>query len=143
MLVSCFPWLVGLGWGCSSVGRASDRHAADTGSFPRCGKGFFSPRFVFQCRLSYGVRTLPCAIAYIYICAHVKDPVVHVKVRWIMETVKHPACNRGWVARLCRSWLSPGKVTEFPIGAIPLGQCSCKKSNKLTNTRCFLCVKRI
>ena len=31
----------GFGWGCSSVGRASDRHAADAGSIPRCGKGFF------------------------------------------------------------------------------------------------------
>ena len=31
-----------LGWGCSSVGRASDRHVADAGSNPRCGKGFFS-----------------------------------------------------------------------------------------------------
>ena len=39
----------------------------------------FSPRVNFQCRLSYGVRTPPCAIACIYICAQVKDPVVHVK----------------------------------------------------------------
>ena len=31
-----------LGWGCSSVATASDRHAADAGSSPRCGKGFFS-----------------------------------------------------------------------------------------------------
>ena len=31
-----------MGWGCSSVSRASDRHAADAGSIPRCGKGFFS-----------------------------------------------------------------------------------------------------
>ena len=30
------------GWGCSSVARVSDRHAADAGSIPRCGKGFFS-----------------------------------------------------------------------------------------------------
>ena len=29
------------GWGCSSVGRASERHAAEAGSIPRCGKGFF------------------------------------------------------------------------------------------------------
>ena len=28
--------------GCSSVGRASDRHAVDAGSMTRCGKGFFS-----------------------------------------------------------------------------------------------------
>ena len=33
-----------LGWGCSSVGGASDRHATDTGSIPRCSKGFFYQR---------------------------------------------------------------------------------------------------
>ena len=81
------------GWGCSSAGRASARHAAAAKEF--------SLRDKFQCRL------LRCAIACICICAHVKDPVVHVRVRWIMETLKHPACTVGWVARLCRSWLSP------------------------------------
>ena len=30
------------GWRYSSVGRASDRHAADAGSIPRCSEGFFS-----------------------------------------------------------------------------------------------------
>ena len=30
------------GRGCSSVARASDRHAPDAGLIPRCGKGFFS-----------------------------------------------------------------------------------------------------
>ena len=69
--------------GCSSVGRASDRHAADAGSISRCGKGFFSPRVNFRCRLAYGVRTPPCAIVCINICAHIKDPVVHVRVPWI------------------------------------------------------------
>ena len=34
------------------------------------------------------------------ICAHVKVPLIHVRVRWIMETLKHPACILGWVARL-------------------------------------------
>ena len=29
------------GWGYSSGGGPSDRHAADAGSIPRCGKGFF------------------------------------------------------------------------------------------------------
>ena len=33
-----------------------------------------SPRVSFQCRLSYGVRTAPCAIACINIYAHVKNP---------------------------------------------------------------------
>ena len=37
--------------------------------------------------------------ARINISAHVKYPVVHVRVRWIMETLKHPACTVGWVAR--------------------------------------------
>ena len=63
----------------------------------------FSPRVNFHCILSYGVRTPPCAIACIYICAHVKDPVVNVRVLWIMEILKYPACTIGWVARLCRS----------------------------------------
>ena len=52
----------------------------------------FSPRVSFQWRLSYGVSTPPtptpqCAIACIYICALVKDPVVHVRVWWIIETL--------------------------------------------------------
>ena len=51
----------------------------------------FSPRVNFQCRLSYGVRTPLCTIVCINIFAHVKDPVVHVRVRWIMETLKQPA----------------------------------------------------
>ena len=76
----------------------------------------FSPRVNFQCRLSYGVRTPLCAIAYIYVCMHVKDPVVHVRVRWIKETLKHPACTVGWVARPCRSRLSPGRQPEFTLG---------------------------
>ena len=30
------------GWDVVQLVRASDRHAADAGSIPRCGKGFFS-----------------------------------------------------------------------------------------------------
>ena len=44
---------------------------------------------------------------------HVSDPVVHIGVRWVMETLKHPAYTVGWVARLCCSWLSPRKVTRI------------------------------
>ena len=60
----------------------------------------FSPRVNFQCRLSY-----VCPYTHVYICAHVKDPVVHVRVRWIMETLKHPAGSRYslWV-RAPDSW---------------------------------------
>ena len=81
----------------------------------------FSPTVNFQCRLSQGVRTPLCAIAYINTCAHVKDRVVCVRVRCIMETLKHPARTVGWVARLCRSWLSPGKATQISHGRSPNG----------------------
>ena len=50
----------------------------------------FSPRVSFQCRLSYGVRTPLCTTACINICARVKDPLVRVRVWWIIETLKHP-----------------------------------------------------
>ena len=60
----------------------------DTHTVPRCGKGFFfSPSQLSVHTLSYGVPTSPGAIACISICAFVK--VVHVRVRWIMETIKH------------------------------------------------------
>ena len=71
----------------------------------------FSPRVKFQCRLFYGVCTPLCAIACISFCARVKDSVVHVRVRWILETLKHPSCTVGSVVRLCRIWLSLGKTT--------------------------------
>ena len=44
---------------------------------------------------------------------HVKDLIVHVGLRWIMETLtkrtKNQACIVSWVARLSGSWLAPGK----------------------------------
>ena len=74
------------GWDVAQLVRASDRHAADAGSIPRCGKGFFSQsQLSVQTLLRVSVHP-QCAIACINICAHVKDPVVHVRVRWIMET---------------------------------------------------------
>ena len=112
--------------------RASDRHTADAGSIPRCGKGFFA-RSPLSVQTLLRVSLHPCAITCIDICAHVKDPVVHVKVRWIMETLKHPARTVGWVARLCRSWLSRGRQPEFPMGEIPVGQYSCNNNNNDNN----------
>ena len=85
------------GWGC--MGPARRRQQV---RFPGTAREF-SPRVNFQCRLSHGVRAPLCAIACIDICAHVKDPVVHVRVRRIMGTLKHRACTVGWVPRLCRS----------------------------------------
>ena len=81
----------------------------------------FSPRVNFQYRLSYVVWTHPCSIACINICAHVKDPVVNVRVQWIIETPKHPVCIVGWVSRLCRSWLSMGNATRMSHGRNSIG----------------------
>ena len=118
---------VRVGLGCSSVGRASDWHPADAGLIPRCGKGFFSlNQLSVQTLLRCPHAPAPCAVTCVYICAHVKDPVVHVRVWWIMETPKkkkkknHPACSVGWVAQLCRSWLSPAKATRISHGRNPI-----------------------
>ena len=54
-----------------------------------------SPRVSFHWRLSYGVCRPLCAITCINICAHIKYPIVHVSVRWIMEMRKCPACTIG------------------------------------------------
>ena len=67
----------------------------------------FFPELTFR----HSVCTPPCTIACIYICVCVKDPVVHVRVRWIMETLKHPACTLAWVEWLYCSWLS---LPNFP-----------------------------
>ena len=72
-------------------GRASDWHSADTGSIPLVRHVIFSPKVNFQCRLSYGVRAPPCAIACIYICAHVKDPVVHDRISGLWKN-KNTQC---------------------------------------------------
>ena len=93
--------------------------------------GDFSPSVNFQCRLSYVVRTPQYAIACINICAHVKDPVVHVRVQWIMKTLKHPAGTVDRVARLCRSWVSPRKQPKFPMGQIRKAQYRCKYQIKM------------
>ena len=61
----------------------------------------------------------PCAPVGINICVHVKDTKVHVRVRGIMETLKHPACAVGWVERLCRGWLSSGKATRICLCTWP------------------------
>ena len=38
-----------------------------------------------------------------------------------METLTYPACTVGWVAQLCRSWLSPWKATRISHGRNPNG----------------------
>ena len=92
--------------------------------------GIFLSPSTFNADTLRCVHIPPCALARIYICVHVKDPVVHVRVRWIMETLKHPVCTVGWVARLCRSWLSPGKATGISHGRNPRGTIQKKKKKK-------------
>ena len=91
----------------------------------------FSPRVNFQCRFSWMCPYTPLVLSRA--CTHVKDPVVHVRVRWIMETLEHPTCTAGWIARLCRSWLSSGKATRISHGRNPKG----KYSSKSKSPRCF------
>ena len=69
-------------------------------------QGIFFPESTFSEVFTHFtcVCTPLCAIACINILAHVKDPVVHGRVPWIMETLKHPACTVGWAVRL--SWLA-------------------------------------
>ena len=50
-----------LRWAGSSVGTASDRHTADTGLIPSCGKGFFS-------KSQFSVQTL--MVSYTPVCNH-------------------------------------------------------------------------
>ena len=107
--------------------RASDRHAAESGSIPRCGKGFFS-----QSHLS--MQTLLRVSVHPRVQLHALTSVRTLKIlqsmsdlSGIMETLKHPACTVGWVARRCRSWLSPGNATRISHGKIPLEQYSCTK----------------
>ena len=87
----------------------------------------FAPRVNFQCRLPYSVCIPLCAIACINICAHIKDPGVHIRAQWIMETLKHPACTIGCIAQLCHNWLFLGRATQISHGRNPLGKHSCKK----------------
>ena len=106
------------GWGCSSLVEHRTVTLLTHVQFPGAARKF-SPRVNFQCRLSNGVHTPPCAIACINICAHMTDPVVHVRVQWIVETLKQPAFTVGWEAWLS-SWLSQGKATQISHGRYPI-----------------------
>ena len=59
-------------WGGSSVGRASDQHAADTGSIPRCGKGFL-------CQIQFSVQTLTVFV-HLLVQLHVFTSVRTLKI---------------------------------------------------------------
>ena len=104
---------------CAAVGHVAQLVEHPTGMppmkvrFPGVARDF-SPIVNFECRLYYGCLYTPMH-NHIYICVHVKDPVVHVNVWWITETLKQPTCIVGIVVWLCHS----GK---FPMTEIPWGQ---------------------
>ena len=95
-------------WDVAQLVRASDRHATDAGSIPRCGKGFFS---MSQCRLSYGVRTPPCAIAWIYICAHVKKSCSPCQSSVDYGNTKTPSMHPGLGSATLLQLAFPGEGT--------------------------------
>ena len=110
LLTTCCSAAVGVGRGYSStVGRLSDRHVARFGFDSPVRQGIFLSESTFGADSLIRIRTPLRAIACINIGAHVRDHIVRVRIRWVLEALKHPACTVGWVARLCRSWLSPGK----------------------------------
>ena len=81
----------------------------------------FSPRVNFQPRLSYGVHTPPCATGCINICTQVAAPVLRVRVRWIMETLKHPAPHRRMGNPTLSQLAFPGESNPVSHGKKPIG----------------------
>ena len=128
-----------------SVGRASDSRSTDrslqesssvSGAHEQIVR-VFSSKKCCACADSLSVSVPNPRVythAYERSRTHVKDPVVHVKVRWIMETRKSPACtlmSYCWVARLCCIWLSLGKATRISHGR------NFHWDNKVYNTKTY------
>ena len=61
-----------MGWRCSSVRRASDRHVANAGSILRCGKGFFPTDSTLSADSRGCICTTPCPVACINIFVYGK-----------------------------------------------------------------------
>ena len=79
----------------------------------------------------YGAGTPQWAIPCINsCCTYIKDPVVRVRVQWIMETLKHPLCTVGWVMQLSQLAF-PWEETQIFHGRHPSGIIQLKKGNKL------------
>ena len=114
------------GRGCSSVGRVSDRHTADTSSIPSVRQGIFLPESAFG-EGSLKVSVQSHATARINICAHVTDPVVHVD----HGSTQTPS-TRGRLGSATLSQLAfPGKATRISHGENPIGTIKLEKVEKL------------
>ena len=53
----------------------------------------------------------------------------------LQQQLKRPVCTVGWVARLCRSWLFPGKTTRISYGRNPIGTILLKKKRRKKEKR--------
>ena len=61
------------------------------------------------------------------ICAHIKDPVVHVRD---YGSTKTPITHYRLGSTSVAAGFPQGRQPEFPMGKIPLGQYGCKKKKK-------------
>ena len=84
----CFPLM---GSGCRSVDRASDWHAANTGSIPRCGKGFFSQSQLSVQILLRCLYTPVCNCIHLHLCA-CKRSRSPCQTSVDYGNTEHPAC---------------------------------------------------
>ena len=86
---------------------------------PLVWRGIFLPVSVDLVQTLLQSPDTPVSTAYINICVHVKDPVVLVRVWWIIETLKHPACTVGWAVGLSQLAF-PRESNRNPSGIIQL-----------------------
>ena len=120
------------GWGCSSVGRASDRHAADSGSIPRCSKGIFS-----QSQLS--VQTLWRVSLHPLVQSHALRSVVHMLCSVDYGNTKTPRLHlRLDSATLSLSAFPRESKSNFPWEKSYLDNTLVKKVKKLLKKKSFL-----
>ena len=100
-----------------SIGPARRRRRFDSPAR----QGTFLPEATFsRDSLTVSVHP-PCAIARICICAHVQGSVVHVRVRWIMETLKTPSMRPSLGSTTLLRLAFPGKATRISHGKNPIG----------------------
>ena len=86
------------------------------------------------------VSTPLCATTCLNLCAHMKDPVVHVRVWWIMETLKPTACTEGWVVRLSQLAFPGESNQNFPWEKSRRDDEPGKKKEPLWMTHAQICV---
>ena len=113
--------------GCSSVGRASDRHATDAGSTPHYGKGFFSQSPFSADSLTVSVHSSVQSHAFIFVRTSLSPCQSSVDY----GNTKTPSMHRrlGGVTLSQLAFLGK-KEPEFAMLEIPMGQYSCLKKEE-------------